>query len=361
MRTDARLLVAELEDPSAIFRVQGMILTRGRDTVPALAAFLLGRPSPLPQARVAAAECLGVLGGDEAIAALIEALTHHDLGALSPAVRFAEQTVRDAAARALGKLRDPRAATALLAALGEQRLVGAGAALAMLGDARAVPGLIRLLEESAHGEASELLAAFGDDAVPALCASLDEPSSPDDLETPGSRQRRALAAELVGRIAGRAARAILRAHLGDASIRVRTACALVLARAGVSDDRAMLVLAQALDDPDCTVQHEAISQLDASGGVAVPALSAVLTDPTRSWRARSSAAMLIGRIGGDAAVAVLVRSVGDEHPQVRRSVLGALARFRGNPEAARALNAARSDAAPAVRSTARRLLRELRR
>jgi HEAT repeat protein len=354
---DARLLVASLEDPGALFRVQGEILARGRETVPALAAFLLGRPAVLFEARAAAADCLGILGGAEAVEALVAVLTHHDLQQLTPAVRMAERAVRNAAARALGRTGAREAIPALLAALGEQRLIGAGAALAAFGEPRAIPGLVDLLEEPTHAEAAQLLTAFGRAAVPALAATLGARWPDAEYEAPGSVQRRTLAAEVLGRLGGEAAVAALRAHLGDPSPRVQTACALALAAAHEADDRALHVLAAALGDEDFTVQADVLRVLEGVGDRARPMLAAVLADEHATLRARELACLLLGRSQHPGAVAVLAAAARAENPSVRQAALRALAMFPDDREALAALRAARRDPARPVRATARELLR----
>jgi HEAT repeat protein len=356
MRPDPRALVARLEDLPAIFRVQGEILAYGRAAVPALAAFLLGRSSVLPEARAAAAECLGALGGEEAIAALVGVLTHHDMRSLTPAVRMAEETVRNAAARALGRRQAREAVPALLAALGEQRLIGAGAALAAMREMTALPGLVRLLEEPSHNEAAELLASFGTEAVPALCAALNERTGGEGFETPSSAQRRSLAAELLGRAGGTEAEAALRRRVDDPSPRVRIAATLALARLG-STGAAFAAVAAALADDDVTVQSEMVQILAAAGREAGPSLARLVEDDTALPRARSVAAWLLARSPDPAAVPSLIRALAASDPQLRCAVVRALAAFPESAEAAEAIRAARRDPSPAVRDTARRLLR----
>jgi HEAT repeat protein len=359
MSADPRILVARLENLPDVFRVQGEILVLGRAAVPALSAFLLGRPSVLPQARAAAAECLGALGGNEAVDALVRVLTYHDVRALTPAVRLAEEAVRNVAARALGRLAARAAVPALLAALGEQRLIGAGAALAVMRETRALPALARLLEEPTHAEAAELLASFGVDAVPALAATLAERAG-EDAETPGSEQRRRLAAEVLGTVGGPAAEATLRRHLADPSLRVRIAAALALARLGFQDGVAAIAGA-ALADPDVTVQAEAVDALGAMGRDAVPVLAGVVADDAALPRARGVAAWLLARTPDASAVPALRRALAAADPQLRCAAVRALAALPDSPEAVAAVAAARRDPAPAVRDAARHAQRGERR
>src|SRR5437870_13679878 len=92
-------LVARLHNLHEIFRVQGEILFHGEEAVEPLATLLLSSPSTFPQPRVAAAECLGIIGSGNAIDALIRVLDYNDLQAIGPVQRLAEATVRNAAAR----------------------------------------------------------------------------------------------------------------------------------------------------------------------------------------------------------------------------------------------------------------------
>lgn len=97
--TKAQTLVARLNNLHEIFRVQAEILS-----------------------------C-----GEEAVDALIRALEHFDLETLGPVQRFAEQMVRNTAARRLARFRQARVIQALLASLRRDHLIGAGEALAQLG------------------------------------------------------------------------------------------------------------------------------------------------------------------------------------------------------------------------------------
>jgi hypothetical protein len=68
--SEIQALVARLNNLHEIFRVQAEILSHDEEVVEPLTALLLSEPSTFPEPRVAAAECLGAIGGDKAIAAL---------------------------------------------------------------------------------------------------------------------------------------------------------------------------------------------------------------------------------------------------------------------------------------------------
>lgn len=84
---------------------------------------------------------LGMLGGDEAIRALIRTLENE----------YEDLIVRGRAAMMLGKLGDSRAVMPLIRALdapGYQTPLYAVEALGMLGDVRAIPYLVQIVENS---------------------------------------------------------------------------------------------------------------------------------------------------------------------------------------------------------------------
>jgi HEAT repeat protein len=140
-------LVGRLNHLHEIFRVRAEILSRGEEIVEPLAALLLSEPSTFPEPRVAAAECLGAIGGDKAVDALIRVLDHHDLETLGQVQRFAEDAVRNVAARRLARFASPKVCDSLLSVVQRNHLIGAGQALAHVGDTRAILYLIECLED----------------------------------------------------------------------------------------------------------------------------------------------------------------------------------------------------------------------
>jgi HEAT repeat protein len=215
---EARALVGRLNNLHEIFRVQMEILSYGEQIVEPLAALLLSEPSTFPEPRVAAAECLGAIGGDKAVDALIRVLDYYDLARMGPVQRFAEETVRNAAARWLARFRQPQVIDALLSSLKRDHLIGAGQALTELGETRAIPCLIECLEDDYKKEkATEALRRFGQAAVTNLCETIEHPRFVQGVEPPLSQERRARAAELLGQLKVREAVPTLDTGLHDES------------------------------------------------------------------------------------------------------------------------------------------------
>ncbi|HXF75916.1 MAG TPA: hypothetical protein VNN13_07465, partial [Methylomirabilota bacterium] len=272
---DLRALVGRLNNLHEIFRVQGEILACGEAAVEPLAALLLSGPSPFPEPRVAAAECLGAIGSEAAVAALIQVLDHYDLCALGPVQRFAEETVRNAAARKLGRFRAPRVADALLLSLRRDHLIGAGQALADLRDTRAIPYLIECLEDDYKKEkATEALRRFGQAAVPNLCDAVQKPRSVAGVEAPLSRERRCRAAELLGDLRAREAARALEIACDDETGEVRIACSVALTRLGQASPQVLCQLIAGLEDADLLVRKTCEEALHEAGSKALTFVAA---------------------------------------------------------------------------------------
>jgi HEAT repeat protein len=239
--------------------VQGKILALGRVAVDPLADFLLlTPPSACPDSRVAAVECLGAFGGERALAALTRVLDVDDHQSLDAVVSFAEERVRNAAARAPGRLGDVRAVAPLLRALERGRLVGAGQALAEMGEVLGVPGLIACLEEPRKEPAVEALLRFGKRAVPLLVAALRAPRLVEGREPPTSAERRACCAMILGRLGEPEALAALVETLDAPNPEVRAEAALaVFALAPDRPEQIAWRLAPALGDGDLERQRRA--------------------------------------------------------------------------------------------------------
>jgi MFS family permease/HEAT repeat protein len=252
--SDLSSLVARLNSLGEIFRVQGEILAAGRATVPALALFLEGPPSVFPQPRVAAAECLGILGGEAALAALLAAVAREHRSIGDPVTAAAEECVRNTAARQLARFHGPRVVPALLAALSADHLIGAGESLAARGETAAIPHLVECLEDDAKRTlALEALRRFGVAVIPELTRALLSAHQVFGTETPSSVIRRAAAAELLGELHAAAALPALRAAVAEARERVSIAAAVALAEIAPGEAVAGPLLL-GLDDPDVVTQ-----------------------------------------------------------------------------------------------------------
>jgi HEAT repeat protein len=373
VKQDLWALVARLQNLHEIFRVQGEILCHGEEAVEPLAAFLLSPPSVLPQPRVAAAECLGTLGGEKAIDALIRVLDYHDLDALGPVQRLAEETVRNAAARQLGRFPLPHVVAALLAALRRRHLVEAGAALAQLGQVQAIPLLLECLEDDVKKEkATEALRQFGPAALPFLRDALRQPRFVDGVEPPLSQERRARAATLLGELGDRDAIPALRERLRDESLAVRIECALALATLeGVaSKEEATSVLLVGLGEGDFLLQTCCEEALEAIGDTAVPVLLRAaqglpLRLPTEgeeriTLRARLTAIRLLGKRRDQHTAPALCALLQDPVAQIRGEALLALRQFPPSQVMVSVYEAAQHDPSRAVRAVARKVLQHWR-
>jgi HEAT repeat protein len=295
--TEARALIGRLNNLHEIFRVQGEILSHGEDIVEPLAAFLLSEPSTFPEPRVAAAECLGAIGGDQAVEALILVLDHHDLQQLRPVQRFAEETVRNAAARRLTRFCQTEVIEALLSSLRRDHLIGAGQALAALGDVRAIPYLIDCLEDDYKKEkAMEALRQFDQIAVSYLCEAVERPRFVEGVEPPLSQERRSRAAELLGQLKARDALPALEGGLHDDSDTVRTACAVTLGGLGIAPQEVVSQLIAGLEHPDLIVRTDCEGALQNIGNQAMPLLAQAASGQAIHFRENEFRLSLNGRL-----------------------------------------------------------------
>lgn len=358
--------VGRLQNLHEIFLVQGQILAIGPDAVPALREFLeRTAPSVCPEPRAAAVECLGAFGSEPARTALIGLLEEDSRRLVDPAVRLAEERVRSAAARALGRLCDPRSVPALLRALERERLIAAGEALAEMDDVLALPGLIACLEEPRKGPVVDAILGFGARAVSLLLAALRTPRSVGGHEPPTSAERRASCAEILGRLRAPEARDGLVARLDDENRAVRAEAAIAIAAiAAEPPPQVATRLAEALGDRDLERQARAEAALGELGARALFALLRTAEGTSGaegslpSPEARVTAVKLLARLRAPEVVPTLAPLVDAVDPRLRIAVLRALA-AQGRP-AAEALRRASNDRVRFVRQMARRELSKLR-
>lgn len=163
------------------------ITSCGEAAIPGLYAFARRRdPSGLYHAR-----CRAV----EALAALHAANELHDLLTIpldrpDPVERTGDEAVVNAAARALGRVKDPAAWPLLLALSRRRHLTGVIEAIGRFGDSRAIPALIdALAEDCSRPVAEEALLRHGGATIAPLLAIANRPHQ----SVSGLRQRRAAA------------------------------------------------------------------------------------------------------------------------------------------------------------------------
>jgi len=303
--------------------------------VPRLLRVLRGRRVG-DSVREAAAAALGRIGDAAAVPGLLAAL------------RDESRQVREAAAEALGEIGAP-AVPGLLAALRDadwRVRRAAAAALGEIGDAAAVPGLLAALRDESwqvREAAAAALGEIGAPAVPGLLAALGDESW----------QVREAAAAALGEIGAPAVPGLL-AALGDANANVRQAAAEALGQIG--DATAVPGLLHALRDAEARVRRAAAAALGEIGAPAVPGLLAALRDAEA--RVRRAAAATLGEIGDAAAVPGLLAALGDADADVRRAAAEALGQI-GDAAAVPGLLHALGDADEDVRQAAARALGQI--
>lgn len=208
--------------------------------------------------------------------ALIRVLDYYDLETLGPVQRFAEETVRNVAARRLAQFGSPEVCDSLISALRRNHLIGAGQALAHLGDARAIPYLIECLEDDYKKEkAMTALRRFGQAAVAYLCEAVQQARFVEGVESPLSQERRSRAAELLGYLKAPDAIPALEAGLHDESQAVRIACSLALAELGITTQEVLGQVISGLEDSDPTVRIDCEEALRKIGAKSIPLLAEV--------------------------------------------------------------------------------------
>ncbi|MCB9453737.1 MAG: HEAT repeat domain-containing protein [Anaerolineaceae bacterium] len=295
------------------------------------------------------AKALGGLGDSRAVAPLMAALAdtdkwvHHatadalgkllddirDIESLITALRAPDASVRCVAARALGKLGDPRAITHLITALADTdirvRSFAAGA-LGELGDACAVEPLITALAGTnwfVRCVAAGALGKLGDPrAITHLITALAEPNS--DV--------RSAAADALGKLGDPRAIAPLITALADMNVDVRSAAADALGKLG---DPALQPLLRAFGHGNAYVRNAAAKALGQLGDPrTVDPLITALADT--NWFVSSATAEALGKLGDPRAVDPLITTLADMNAAVRSAAALALGQL-GDPRAVSAL------------------------
>ncbi|HUP20009.1 MAG TPA: HEAT repeat domain-containing protein [Gemmatimonadota bacterium] len=242
------------------------------------------------------------------------------VAALIPTLRDGNADVRQAAARGLGELEDPRAVAALMRALRTDPDAGvrqmAAWALGEIEDARAVPAL----GEAVRGDAD---AGVREMAVWAL-GEIESPGAIEYLRTAmrdSSPKVRTKAVWALGEIEDPGAVPALTEALRDDNAEIRRTAAWALGE--IESPSAVEPLGGALRDSDVEVRRKAAWALgEIEDPRALPALSAALGDADAE--VRSTAAWAIGEIQPASAPAALIEAAGDSSAKVREYVAWAL-------------------------------------
>ena len=293
--------------------------------------------------KVGFAACLLLLLGTESHCAdlmeISRAESAKNTGFIVESLQDKDSRVREAAAKALGRMGDPRAVDPLVNALGDS--------LNRVRDAAAV-ALKKLNEplgeriyESLKGssKAWEELARTNDPrAIAALVKALGA----------WDRNVRANAAWTLRKLGDpRAVEPLIKA-LGDRSPIVRGAAAWALLEVG--DRRAVDPMVRALSDTEESVREAAVWKL---GKLKVPRAVAPLIPALQDWffKVREAAAYSLGGLGDPRAVAPLIDALGDTHGKVREAAVWSLGKF-GDRRAVDPLLKTLGDPDPKVREAA---------
>lgn len=183
--TRARALIVHLDSLLEGAEVAARLVACGKAAVQPLREFLIeGRPRGVFQPRLWAVQALGGLGAEEV---LIDYL-RRPIASDDAVVRFAEQTVRSAAAKALAGTDRPDARQVVFEVARHERLPGALEALAICDPDVATPILIDALEDDfARDAAQAALRRYGTEARETL---IDAAIDPGDRPQAALRRRR---------------------------------------------------------------------------------------------------------------------------------------------------------------------------
>jgi HEAT repeat protein len=229
-------LMRELNSLHECDRALGRLICYGPKAIPALRRFLLeGKRSVVYQPRRAAVEALGALGAKDV---LLQYLTwKREIE--DPATRFAEQSVKNSAARELAKWRSKDVLDALLSFGVPHCHPGIVEALGQFGCSEAIPYLLHALEDDlCQAAAINGLRALGREAELALVTAARTKLPTSDEERPSSRRRRTKALEVLVEIGPSAQSwSWLRPLLEDSDPGIVTAVSRIAAFLGNREDK----------------------------------------------------------------------------------------------------------------------------
>ncbi len=233
-------LLQQLNTASECDQAGAKLISFGPRAIPALKRILFeGKPGVVYQPRRAAVEALGGLGAKDV---LVQYLTwKREIE--DPATRFAEDCVKNAAARELAQFRTKDVLDVLLGlALPEPR-PGIVEALAQFVSEEAIPYFLRALEDDlCQAPAMDGLRNLGRQAELALVTSALTRLPSSDEERPSSIRRRVKALELIAELGpSPSGWPFLRELLDDDDAAIITATAKLAIVLGSRDDRTTTV------------------------------------------------------------------------------------------------------------------------
>jgi len=269
-----------------------------------------------------------------------------DVERLVPALEDKDSRMREAAAKALGRMRDPRAVDPLVNALGDPMDGVRDAAAVALKNLNEPLG--ERIYESLKGssKAWEELARIND---PRAVAPLVKALGAWDVNV------RANAARTLRKLGDtRAVEPLIKA-MGDKSPIVRGSAAWALHEFG--DRRAVDPMVKALSDTEESIREAAAWTL---GKLKDPRAVEPLILALKDWffKVREAAAYTLGGLGDPRAVVPLIDALGDTHGEVREAAAWSLGKF-GDRRAVEPLLKTLGDEDPKVREAASRVLEEL--
>jgi HEAT repeat protein len=257
-------------------------------------------------ARLRAADRLGLMGDPRAVPPLIEALAS-----------LKDINLRAASAQALGALKDRRAVDALVAATSSTEKELRLAAINSLGSIRDHTSAEALFIAAKDSDPAVRDAAIN--ALDAIGISVERLSS--DL-TNANWQVRVAAISVFARLGDIKAAPLLAAALKDSDSRVRTEAARTLGE--LRDERAIDPLINALGDRNAEVRVEAVFALGRlKDGRALAPLTTLLTD--KDARVSLAAAESLARMKDARAIRALVASLSEPDWRIRSRAAQALA------------------------------------
>lgn len=250
----------------------------GPSAVPPLREFLLsGRIASVPQPRMWAADALALLGARGVLIEYLQAPSRAE----DPQFQFAEDAVRNTAARRLSAWRDNETFEALLDLSRKRNLPGVIETLAGFERAEAIPCLDRALEDDVCRRAAEDgFRKLGPAARSALLLSAVTPLPDAQEETPSSLSRRRCVLGLLAEIGvGRQGWAELRPLLAERDPELLARLAQIAAPVADPHGRACAAagLVGALTRLPWFVRKEAEEALVALAPESVPAIDAELS------------------------------------------------------------------------------------